>query len=188
MAKDLTKAMILEDLPTDVELIKRQVKKVWPDVVFAIARNKKEFLEKLSWFVPDIILADYRLPDSNGLEALLYVKQYHANVPFVFVTGTLNNEEKVADAVLHGASGYILKENLNALSSKLEEVWEDYLIHLNAVEERQKQTMQNQLLLQKALALLDQAEDFGVKQEVRSLISAVATQIGKEVENRAVAS
>lgn len=40
-------------------------------------------------------------------------------VPFVFVTGTLNDEEKVAQAVLRGASGYILKDNLKEIEERL---------------------------------------------------------------------
>ncbi|MEM0993166.1 MAG: response regulator [Bacteroidota bacterium] len=67
----------------------------------------------------DLILTDYNLPDYNGLEALLVSKEKMPQVPFVFVTGTLNDEEKVAQAVLRGASGYILKDNLKEIEERL---------------------------------------------------------------------
>lgn len=181
MTKDLAKVLILEDLPTDVELIQRQVRRVSENVVFAVARSKSEFLETLQWFEPDLILADYRLPDSNGLEALLHVRQHHAGTPFIFVTGTLNNEEKVAEAVLKGASGYILKHNLNKLSSKLQEVWEDYIIDRNQEEERRRRDRENALLLQKCTALLEGAK-FDNRDEVLSILHSISRNLADKKE------
>lgn len=119
MDTEIFKVFILEDQQLDLELNKRQVRKYRPEVLFAVARNRTEFEEKLVAFQPDLVLSDYNLPDMNGLEALLYVREHLDGTPFIFITGVLNDEEKVADTILNGASGYLLKENLRKLPELL---------------------------------------------------------------------
>jgi len=68
MDSEIFKVFILEDQQLDLELNKRQVRKFRPDVLFAVARNRTEFREKLVDFQPDIVLSDYNLPDMNGLD------------------------------------------------------------------------------------------------------------------------
>jgi CheY-like chemotaxis protein len=91
MDTEIFKVFILEDQQLDLELNKRQVRKYRPDVLFAVARNRTEFREKLVDFQPDIVLSDYNLPDMNGLDALLYVREYLDGTPFIFITGVLNH-------------------------------------------------------------------------------------------------
>ena len=177
----MAKILIIEDLPTDVELIKRQIKRVAADTIFAVARSKSEFLEKIEWFEPDVILADYRLPDSNGLEVLLYVKEHHPNIPFLFITGTLNDEEKVAEAVLRGASGYILKHNLNRLPSKLEEIWQDHILDRREEEARRQKQRESSLLLQKGISILE-SSSFEHRDEVLSILHAVSRNLGDRTD------
>ena len=107
--------LMLEDTKTDEVLVKRQLLIAAPNCIISVARNKADFMEKLEWSVPDLIISDYNLPDMNGLEALLYVREKFALLPFIFVTGALNSEEQAAEAILHGASGYVLKDNLKQL-------------------------------------------------------------------------
>lgn len=180
MANDLEKFLILEDYPTDLELIKRQVKRTWPDAIFATAQSKEEFLEKLQWFNPDIILADYNIPNSNGLEILLYAREHLPKTPFIFVTGALDDEEKAAEAILRGASGYVLKDNLEKLTEKLREVWAHYII-LESERELKKKRHQNNLFnLQKAIALLDNPGDEGHVRESMALLKSVLQNLKQE--------
>jgi len=165
--------LLLEDLTTDAELIKRQVLKAAPQSVFTIARNRAEFFTKIEWSVPDIILADYNLPDINGLEALLHVRGKKLHTPFIFVTGTLNDEEKVADAVLKGASGYVLKENLKQLPTKLLDVLENSESQQIALQEEDRIQREAELSLQKALAKLSNSGDFKEKAELTALLQNV---------------
>jgi two-component system, cell cycle sensor histidine kinase and response regulator CckA len=62
----------------------------------------------------DIILADYRLPGWNGLDALLELRAAHKDIPFLLVTGTLG-EEAAVDCIKQGANDYILKDHLSRL-------------------------------------------------------------------------
>ena len=62
----------------------------------------------------DLILADYTLPTFDGLSALRIVRQQLADVPFIFVSGTLG-EEVAIDALKTGATDYVFKTRLSRL-------------------------------------------------------------------------
>lgn len=114
--------VILDDSQADIALIKIHIKKHLPDAIFVTAESKAELLKKVEWAMPSIIISDYNLPDTNGLEVLLLMKEKYPNIPFLFVTGMLNDEEKTAEAILRGADGYILKHNFNKVGEKVIEI------------------------------------------------------------------
>lgn len=163
------KVMMLEDLRTDQELIKRQVLKYQPQSTFTIANNRESFFEKLDWIQPDVVISDYGLPDCNGLEALLYVKEKLPNIPFVFVTGTLNSEEEVAQAILKGADGFVLKENLRQLPKTLDAIITKNNERLVQAKKRAEMAGERKLLLQKLEAKLLEAS-LPANSELLSLI------------------
>lgn len=169
--------LLLEDMKTDAELVKRQVLKAVPQAVFTIARNRAEFFEKIEWMLPDIVLADYNLPDINGLEALLHIREKMPLLPFIFITGILNNEEKVAEAVLKGASGYVLKENLHSLPEKLNEVLQKTEAQKNAAMEAEHRWREAELTLQKVQAKIAKTADFEGKEEIELLLKEVLEAI-----------
>lgn len=157
MSEEIFKVFILEDMPVDLELIKRRVRKYNPSVLFSVAKNRKEFENKVTTFQPDVILSDYNLPDMNGLEALLFVREHLKSTPFIFITGILNDEEKVAEGILNGASGYLLKENLKNLPDLLANVVRQNqraMIEREAEYERRRTT---QIKLRKMIAELRQS-------------------------------
>ena len=176
MDSEIFKVFILEDQQLDLELNKRQVRKFRPDVLFAVARNRTEFREKLVDFQPDIVLSDYNLPDMNGLDALLYVREHLDGTPFIFITGVLNDEEKVADTILSGASGYLLKENLNKLPALLTSVVEQNSQVMRQREQDWERRKSNQTLLAKSIAELREA-DFNGKDSVLAALQQVADNL-----------
>jgi PAS domain S-box-containing protein len=62
----------------------------------------------------DLILADYTLPSFDGLSALRIVRQQLPDVPFIFVSGTLD-EEVAIEALKMGATDYVFKTRLSRL-------------------------------------------------------------------------
>jgi len=70
----------------------------------AIALNK-------NW---DIIISDHSMPHFSGTEALKMVRERDADVPFIFVSGTIG-EDVAADAMRIGAQDYVMKTNLKRL-------------------------------------------------------------------------
>lgn len=177
MDTEIFKVFILEDQQLDLELNKRQVRKYRPDVLFAVARNRTEFREKLVDFQPDIVLSDYNLPDMNGLDALLYVREHLDGTPFIFITGVLNDEEKVADTILSGASGYLLKENLRRLPEVLTTVVEQNSQVMQQREREWERRKTNQTLLAKSIAELREM-DFSGQADILNALQKVADNLG----------
>lgn len=177
MSDDIFKVFILEDMPVDLELIKRQVRKFNPSVLFAVARDREEFYQKVVDFQPDIVLSDYNLPDMNGLEALLHVREHLDSTPFVFITGILNDEEKVAEAILTGASGYLLKDNLGNLPKLLETLVAQNRQTMAKREEEWERKRKLQLQLRKTIASLRNS-DFPQRDEIMIALQGVADELG----------
>ncbi|MCX6914434.1 MAG: PAS domain S-box protein [Verrucomicrobia bacterium] len=115
----MTKALrilLLEDRPTDAELVTRALRK--EGIQFSAQRvmTEADFLAQLREFTPDLILADYSLPDYNGLSALAAAQREHPEVPFIFVSGELG-EERAIEALRQGATDYVLKQRLSRLGA-----------------------------------------------------------------------
>lgn len=176
MDAEIFKVFILEDQQLDLELNKRQVRKYRPDVLFAVARNRTEFREKLVDFQPDIVLSDYNLPDMNGLDALLYVREHLDGTPFIFITGVLNDEERVADTILNGASGYLLKENLKKLPEVLASVVEQNGQVMRQREREWERRKANQTLLVKSISELKEI-DFAGREKILSALQKIADNL-----------
>lgn len=177
MSDEIFKVFILEDMPVDLELVKRQVRKFNPNVLFAVARHRSEFQDKVALFQPDIVLSDYNLPDMNGLEALLYVREHLDSTPFIFITGILNDEEKVAEAILNGASGYLLKDNLRNLPELLATVVKQNEEAMAQRENEWEKRRNIQIKLRKSIAMLRQV-NFPGSDEIALSLQEVADDLG----------
>ena len=170
MEKGLCKVLLLEDSKTDQVLIKRQVLQFSPTSLIVIANDRSSFLEKLEWTTPDIILSDFDLLDFNGLEALLHVKEFYPNIPFVFITGALNDEEKAAETILKGASGYLLKNNMNQLPMLMEQVLANADATLSAKKKKERALAEQRFLLQKVHHHISQAPGFAGREETIQIL------------------
>lgn len=173
MIDDVIKVFILEDRSTDAELNKRYVLKFAPNAVFTVAQTKDAFLERIAWQDYDVILADYHLPDYNGLTALLHVREHYPDTPFIFVTGMLNDEQKSAEAILNGANGYVLKENLRTLEDSVKHALSQAAERRDKARRKADEHYQRNMLLQKAIHLVKNSEDFAAKQAVSEVLVAL---------------
>ncbi|MBI3578915.1 MAG: response regulator [Ignavibacteriales bacterium] len=59
----------------------------------------------------DLILTDYKLQDSNGLEFCLQVSQINPEIPIIFITGTRDFKLAI-DAMKLGVEDFLIKEDL----------------------------------------------------------------------------
>ncbi len=103
--------LMLEDRLEDAELVEREIRRTAIAYVKRHAKNRTEYLQALADFHPDIILADFDLPDINGFQALQLARGTLPEVPVVVVTGSIN-EETAVDCILAGAADYVLKDHL----------------------------------------------------------------------------
>lgn len=110
------KILMLEDSPCDVELVQYELKKGNIDFISRVVETRTDFKKELNDFKPDVILSDHSMPQFNSIEALKVYKEDGIGVPFILVTGSVS-EEFAVQAILAGASDYILKTNLTRLPS-----------------------------------------------------------------------
>ena len=108
------RVVLVEDNPSDVELVIRQLRRDGLEVENHVASDEPGFRRELKEFAPQLILSDFSLPHFDGLTALRIARTEVPGVPFIFVSGTIG-EERAIDALKNGASDYVLKENLRRL-------------------------------------------------------------------------
>src|ERR1051325_3267915 len=109
----------LEDVAYDVELMERELRKAAIEYELKRVDTKEQFLAALSEFNPDIIFADYSLPQFSALEALELLHHRKNTVPVILVTGS-HSEEAAVECMKEGAEDYILKASLTRLPSALQ--------------------------------------------------------------------
>jgi signal transduction histidine kinase len=80
------------------------------------AEGLSRALERQPW---DLIIADYRLPQFDGLAALAQVKAKGLDVPFIIVSGYITEEAAVA-AMKAGAHDYVMKDKVARLGPAVE--------------------------------------------------------------------
>ena len=92
------KILHLEDRATDAELAESFLRSAWPDITITVVSTRSAFIAELDHGGYLIILADFTLPAFSGLEALELTRARSDDLPFVFLTGTLD-EDLAIDAL-----------------------------------------------------------------------------------------
>lgn len=107
------RVLLVEDVPDDAELVLRILRKGGYDPVHRRVETAEELTDALEddW---DIVIADHALPGFSGEDALAMVREVHADLPFILVSGTIGEDVAVA-AMKAGAHDYVLKQNLARL-------------------------------------------------------------------------
>jgi DNA-binding NarL/FixJ family response regulator len=76
--------------------------------VVAQTGSGEEAISLYRQYVPDVVLADLRLPDISGVEVIRRIREEFANGRFVVVT-TYQGDEDIHRALTAGAQGYLVK-------------------------------------------------------------------------------
>jgi PAS domain S-box-containing protein len=108
------RVLILEDSAADAELMEWQLEKAGIGFVSRRVDTKNGFLQALESFKPDLILADFKLPKFDALQALALRKKNTPLAPFIIVTGSIS-EETAVECMKQGADDYLLKDRLARL-------------------------------------------------------------------------
>lgn len=107
------RVLIVEDEPDDAALLANELQRFGYAVSADRVDTEETFLEALEP-QPDVILADYTLPQFNALRALRGLQRRELDIPFVVVTGT-TGEESAVEVMREGAHDYLLKDRLARL-------------------------------------------------------------------------
>jgi PAS domain S-box-containing protein len=120
---EILNILILEDIPIDAEMIDRELRNANIEHNTRRVASKSKFLKELETSSPDVVLADYSLPQFSGLEALKIVRERGTKIPFILVTG-MKNEEIAVECLKEGADDYILKSSLRRLPGAIQNALE----------------------------------------------------------------
>ncbi|HMW35424.1 MAG TPA: PAS domain S-box protein [bacterium] len=124
------KILILDAVASDADALEKRLRRRSITVKVRRAHIKAVFLRELREFQPDIILADYTLPDLNGIDALTLAGDLAPKAPFIFVTAH-NGEAVAVRCMKSGAFDYVLKDKIEDLDHVLERA--ETFIQNNAV-------------------------------------------------------
>lgn len=77
-------------------------------VLVAEASNGREAVEQFRAHVPDVTLMDVQMPEVNGIDAILKIREEFPEARIIVLT-TYSGDAQAARAIKAGASGYLLK-------------------------------------------------------------------------------
>ncbi len=102
------RVLIVEDIPDDAELMLLRLTAEGFQPEWRRVDNASDYLAALET-PPDLILADWSLPQFSGLRALQLMRERGLDIPFIIVSGSVG-EEAAIDALHQGAYDYVLKD------------------------------------------------------------------------------
>lgn len=105
------RVLFIEHDPADVALALRELRKGDFEPQADVVATLDDFTTRLRAHSYDVILADFRLPGWDGMEALRLLQREGLDIPFILVTGALG-EETAVECIKEGAADYILKEKM----------------------------------------------------------------------------
>ena len=106
--------LILEDDPFYTELLDYVIIEAWPACQITVTTTEAAFRSALEQSEYDVILSDFSMPGFNGLRALAVAREKHPDIPFVIVSGRIEDEAG-AESLRAGATDYVLKDRIARL-------------------------------------------------------------------------
>ena len=106
--------LFLEDKQADIEIATRELKSFIRDFKTLITHKENDFIDALKEFKPDIIISDYIIPGFDGLSAFKIKNKLAPEIPFVILTGSLD-EETAVKCLKEGVDDYLIKEHIKRL-------------------------------------------------------------------------
>jgi len=110
-AAESLRVLLLEDSAEDAELVVRELRRMLPDCQVSRVDTPTGFQSALTDQKPQLILSDHRLSGFSGMHALEMARERTPDTPFIFVSGSLD-EETAVECVKAGAWDYVLKDRL----------------------------------------------------------------------------
>ena len=119
------KILIVEDEKRLAQLLKEAISDSFFKVI--IAKDGIEGLKKYKSFKPDIVITDIMMPQLDGLEMTLKIKEIDSNTPII-VLSAHSDKEKLLKAIDVGINKYFIKpfdpdeviEHIKKLAPKIE--------------------------------------------------------------------
>jgi PAS domain S-box-containing protein len=108
------RVLLVEDSELDAALVLRELRRGGFKLSSAVVDRPDTFLNDVRAHPPDIVLADYNLPQWSGMDALELLRQENLDIPLILVSGALG-EETAVECIKRGVTDYVLKDRLTRL-------------------------------------------------------------------------
>ena len=134
------KVLMIDDSDDDAALCLRELARSGYQVSYEQLSRAEDLHRALIAKQWDVVLCDYTMPSFSGVEALQILRATDSETPFIFVSGTLGEENAVA-AVKGGAQDYVIKDNLTRLAPAVSRALQEAEVRRNnrrAETERQR--------------------------------------------------
>ena len=156
MPINICKVLLIEDNPVNAKFIggllrHSDLSSLAKDLSFDLtwAQNLAAGIKQLTTKDFDVIVLDLMLPDKDGIDSLLQLKEEAPNVPIVVHTES-EDETLVVKAFQFGALGYLRKKhldrNLLVYAIRLAIERQQYTVNFNRTEQQKQQELEFQEL------------------------------------------
>ena len=108
------RVLIVEDESADVELALHALREAGMSTTGDVVQTPEEFTAFVQKNSYDVILADYKLPNWNGMESVEILRREGLDIPVILVSGALG-ELTAVECIKQGAADYVLKDHLARL-------------------------------------------------------------------------
>ncbi len=129
-SKGPLRALVVEDSSVDALLLVAMLKHEGYELNYRRVDTEESMEDALNGQVWDIVFSDHSMPTFSSTAALALLKRHRLDIPFIIVSGTID-EEMAVEAMRAGANDYIIKGNLKRLGPAIER-------ELKEVAERRK--------------------------------------------------
>lgn len=100
--------LLVDDDDSVKVLVQRQLQRDFPNLQIMMASTQEEFARALQEGGFDLVITDYHLPWSDGIQILRAVKNQYPDCPVIMFTAT-GTEEIAVEAMKAGLDDYVLK-------------------------------------------------------------------------------
>jgi signal transduction histidine kinase len=108
MTDAMLRVLVLDDNPHDRQLTLRELRKEFPELEAVEPLDDGEFREALSDAMFDIVVTDFNLKWSNGVDIVRAVKEARPHCPVIMFTAT-GTQEVAVEAMKAGLDDYVIK-------------------------------------------------------------------------------
>jgi signal transduction histidine kinase len=141
------RVLLVEDEPADVELALCALQQAGLEASADVVQTAGEFTEFVRKNSYDVILADYKLPNWNGMESVEILRREGLDVPVILVSGALG-ELTAVECIKQGAADYVLKDHLARLPESVRRAMRETKLRQDHRQSREDLARSNQDLEQ----------------------------------------
>ncbi|MBV6626125.1 MAG: response regulator [Rivularia sp. (in: Bacteria)] len=125
-ARPLEKILLIDDNPDDRLLAMRELAKEFSDLRVSEIIDAKEFASALERGNYDLVITDYQLKWTNGLDVLNALKTHYPDIPVIMFTNS-GTQEVAVTAMKAGLDDYVIKspKHFVRLSQAVRLAWEN---------------------------------------------------------------